>query len=514
MNIIPKINGNIEIFSLEKLELGNLHIIDKTNTLSNDIIKTINNKLNNDKKINTIIIPSDKNQYDIKINNNEIFIETSKDLSYSALITLLKLKNYLYNGMTLSDYPKYQHREFSIDVARHFFSIDELKKLIDEAANLKLNKIHLHLSDNQGWRFESKKYPNLNDIGGKLGFYTQKELKDLVIYAKNRSIEIIPEIDIPGHVGAILASYPEYGCYNSKIELDEGYKRNDKTLCFGNDKVILFIKDLLDEIMEIFPSKYIHIGCDEIDLSHNKKCPKCKAFIKNNGFTSFNEVITNFINQISNYIFENKREVIVWNDAIKYGKLNERIIVQNWFDYPFDKSSIKEFNTGRNFIFGSTYNTYFDYPLSLIPLENVYHFYPNINNKPLHGNDILGISSHIWTEIIDNNKKLESNIFPRLIAFSESAWSNNLDYKDFLERLKIYLVELKKDGIHYTYPIKSSNNKEIEEIADYFKTFLNSNGTNVSLYQSLIGAKLVLNLLKESNHIKDIPSIAIKMLKK
>ena len=165
-------------------------------------------------------------------------------------------------------------------------------------------------------------------------------------------------------------------------------------------------------------------------------------------------------------------------------------------------------------IFGSTYHTYFDYPISLVSLKSTYNFYPKINKNYLEGNNILGISSHIWTEVINSNKNLEEKIFPRLIAFSENAWSNELDYKNFLYRLKFYLYELEKRNTYYTYPFESSNDKEIEEIANYFKNFLNSNGNNVSLYQSLVGAKLVLNLLKESNHLKDIPNIILKMKKR
>lgn len=513
MNIIPKINGTVDFFSNEKIYLKNLNIIDNSNILDKSSKDLINSKFGNPLNIKTVLLPNNDNTYKIKIINGEIIIETSKDLAYNALITLFNLKDELYKDMLIIDYPKYQYREFSIDVARHFFSIDELKKLIDEAANLKLNKIHLHLSDNQGWRIECKKYPLLHEVGGKNGFYTQQELKNIVQYANIRNIEIIPEIDIPGHVGAILHSYPEFGCYNTEIELDEGYKRNDKTLCFGNDKLICFIKNLFDEILDIFPSKYIHIGCDEIDLSHNKNCPKCKDYIKKRGFNSFNDVIIDFINQVANYVFENNREVIVWNDATRYGKLNGKIILQNWFDYPFDKTNLKEFNNNRNFIFGSTYHTYFDYPMSLIPLKNTYNFQPRINNTSLEKNNILGTSSHIWTEVINDNINLEKMIFPRLIAFSENSWSNELNYTDFLNRLTLYLFELEKKGIFYTSPFEIPQDKAIEEIVEFFKRFLTSNGSNISLYQSLVGTKLVLTLLKESKHIKDIPKLTLKMIK-
>ena len=349
MNIIPKINGNYEILSNERLLIPNLNIVDSNNFFSDNTKNLIHSKFGEERKIKTTFLPSKDRVYKIRIINGEIIVETSKDLAYNSFVTLLNLKNDLYNNMVIVDYPKYQHREFAIDVARHYFSIDELKKLIDEASNLKLNKIHLHLSDNQGWRVESKKYPRLNYIGGKNGYYTASELKDLVEYAKCRFIEIIPEIDIPGHVGAILASYPELSCSGKQISLDVGYKSNDKTLCFGNDKILEFIRNLLDEIMEIFSSKFIHIGCDELDLSHNKNCPKCKEYMKSKGFKSFNEVIINFINQVANYIFENKREVIVWNDATKYGNLDERIIIQNWFDYPFDKTNLNEFSNNSYF---------------------------------------------------------------------------------------------------------------------------------------------------------------------
>ena len=511
MNIIPKINGEFKIISNNKISIRNLNIIDQHNLLTQETIKLINSNFFGQKPINTKFILNNDNSYKIKIINGQIFIETSKELAYNALITLLNLQTDLYKDMFIEDYPKYKHREFSIDVARHYFSVDEIKKLIDEASRLKLNKIHLHLSDNQGWRIESKKYPILNDIGGKDGFYTTKELKDIVQYAKNRYIEIIPEIDIPGHVGAILASFPELSCSGQNISLDKGYKTNDKILCFGNPRTINVIKNLLDELMDIFPSKYIHIGCDELDLTHNKMCAKCKELMIKNGFRNLYEVVTDFINQIALNIMNNNREVIVWNDATRYGKLNEKIIVQNWFDYPLDKTNIKEFENNRRFIFGSTIHTYFDYPLALIPLKNTYNFSPKINNKDLTGQNILGISSHIWTEVIDNNKELEEKIFPRLIAFAESAWTNKLDYNDFLNRLEIYLNYLNERNIYY---ISSISNDEVNEIANFFKTFLNSNGNNFSFYQTLIGTKLILKLIKESNHLQDIPDIAIKTLSK
>ena len=156
------------------------------------------------------------------------------------------------------------------------------------------------------------------------------------------------------------------------------------------------------------------------------------------------------------------------------------------------------------------FETYFDYPLSLVTLENTYNFSPKINNKHLSGDNILGISSHIWTETIDNNIDLEKRIFPRLIAFSENAWSNELIYDDFLLRLEIYLKKLDERNIYYS----NYDNNNVDEIVSFFKTFLNSNIDSISLYQTLVGSKLILNLLKKSYHIKDIPQISYKILKK
>jgi len=514
MNLIPKINGDYHILSSQNLLLTGLKIEDSYGLLEKSTIDMINSKFSGANKTKVLLVPSPNKMYQIKINNNTIIIETNKELAYSALITLISLKNELYQNMIFFDYPKYNHREFSIDVARHFFDIDEIKKIIDESANLKLNKIHLHLSDNQGWRVEISKYPLLHEIGGKIGYYTKQDIKCLVDYAKARQIDIIPEIDIPGHVGALITAYPEYSCKSEKPEIDKGYQKNDKTLCLGYKKTITFIKDILDEIIEIFPSKYIHIGYDEIDLSHNKKCPKCKEAIIKNNCHSINELVTKFMNEIANYLFDNNKQVIVWNDATKYGKLDERIIIQNWFDYPFDKSKIREFQNNRQFIFGSTLHTYLDYPNALIPLKNVYEYNPSINNSEMYGNNILGISSHIWTEVIDNNSKLEQMIFPRLIAFSENAWTINKDYKDFLNRMNDYLQSLKMCNIEYSNILEYSKEEEIQEIANFFQTFLNNSDSSFSPYQTLVGTKLTLELLKKSEHLKDIPSIALKLIKK
>ncbi len=527
MNLIPKINGEVKYYP-ETMEFGQANII------SNGLLPQGNidlfsqrfhnighgeNKTTIEIKRSARLMPE---EYFLRVEGDriDVFTASTKGAEH-ALTSLYHLNSESKDlrHMFLHDYPRYFHREFMIDCARNFFSVDEIKKIIDEASLLKLNVFHWHLSDNQGWRIESKVFPRLNDIGASTGgFYTQEEIKEIVKYAQVRNIEIIPEIDIPGHTGALISAYSFLSCDKREAKVESGYVPNDKALCIGQKETYAFIYRLLDELMELFPGQYFHIGGDEAYHKSWEKCPECQTLMKEESLTDTNYLMGYFLNNVGQYLINNGKKPIVWNDATKCPNLDSFFTIQTWFDYPLDKSNIRTFRDGRNYISSSTFATYFDYPYSLVPIKATYGYIPKINNKFLKGKNLLGTSCHLWTEVVSDTQKLEELLFPRLQAFAESAWTNSLNYDEFIERLIKYIEQLSERGIRFT-SLKDAtlSGKEAQsDVEKYFKKRLESSGTNLvtSPYDILVGLKITLGLLLVNQKLIDIPELSLRVLKK
>lgn len=510
MKIIPKPNGEIKVYD-EKFIFTYPKLFYSSKNISEEMVNIFLNrlKLNKDNINTNIKLIEDSSiscqNYQLFISNEEINIIASDSVGFNyGLISLYHLYREKQNKkIEFNDFPKYKHREFMIDSARNFISIEEIKKIIDQASLMKLNFFHWHLTDNQGWRIESTVFPSLNEIDGEK--YTQKEIKEIVRYAKNRGIEIIPEIDIPGHVQALLTVYKDLSCDKKERSIIKGYSLNNTPLCLGQKETYYFIFKLFDEVMSLFPCKYFHIGADEVSLNSCSNCSNCKNLMKKNNFKNYKQLYGYFINIISKYLINNGKFPICWNDATQASNLNDKIIIQHWFDYPFDKTNIKTFEKQQQYIVSSTFSNYFDYPYCLIPLKSTYEFVPKIKNKQLNNKLILGTSCHIWTEIIENIENLENLLFPRLYAFSENSWSNNLNYNDFEERLEYLLNNL---AVNINYATSREYNihgeEASKEIIEYFSNRLRimPKLENISIKNILSSLKITIKLL--SNNQKGI----------
>jgi len=411
-------------------------IIDNKTTISNEFLNSLFVNSPNLDEIKISLFYTEE-PFNLKINNDHIFITGKNDKEILlGIINLLSLKqtSMIIPNQIIQDRPKTNHREFMLDIARNIVSLKEIKKIIDEMFHNRINYLHLHFSDDENYAIESKIHPELNTKA----YLTQAEIKELIDYAQKRGIEIIPEFDMPGHLNHLLEVKSNLRC-NPK---------SGNSLCFAKNHDYLY--ELIDEICDLFPGEYYHLGGDELGIKNQCNCSECQKLISENHLKSPKELAANFINELACYIQNKGKKVIVWNDALRYGKINEDIIIQKWFNYPFDKTCLEEYKKGRKVIISSATDTYLGVPFSLTPLKKIYHYVPEINDnivvKP------FGVSSHLWTELISENDEIERAIFPSLQAFGENAWLNydKLDYKDFLFRVREELEELQKTGINYS----------------------------------------------------------------
>ena len=415
--------------------------------------------------------------YEIQVRRNSISVTASGLNGVVYAVETLKqlLPVEIYSGkpadgedwsipcMELKDHPRFGYRGLMLDVARHFFSIDEVKKILDVMAIHKLNKLHWHLTDDQGWRVEINKYPELTRVGSNRkgtairksdtefdgipygGFYTQEELKEVVEYAASKGIDIIPEIDLPGHMLAALASYPELGCTGGPYEVWGRWGISHDVLCVGKESTMKFLEDVLSEIIDIFPSEYIHIGGDECPKDHWKTCPVCQVKIRELGFTDDGEhtaehYLQSYVTErISNFLLKHGRKIIGWDEILE-GKLAEGATVMSWRGI---EGGMHAAALGHNAIMSPHTYLYFDYyqskdvdnePFAIggyNPIERVYCYEPVEN--PQMEDYILGVQANVWTEYIPDDEHLEYMILPRLAALSEVQWcqSGNKDWIRF-----------------------------------------------------------------------------------
>ena len=402
----------------------------------------------------------------------------------------------------IEDAPRFEYRGFMIDVGRHFFELDYLKELIDLMAMHNINNFHWHLTEDQGWRIEIKKYPNLTKVGSTRkstlinwetkeqdniphsGFYTQKEAKELVEYAAARYINVIPEIDLPGHVLAALTSYPELGCTGGPYEVATRWGVFRDVLCAGKEETLQFAKDVLNEIMDIFPSEYIHIGGDECPKHHWKECTNCQAKIKELGLkdtpkhSKENQLQTYFMSEVAKEIKARGRRMLGW-DEILHGGLKGNPIVLSWTS---PNAGIEAARLHHNVIMTPIQHLYFSNPgynklQGVNSIARVYNFEPVPNVlTPEEQEYIIGAQGCIWTEWTSNRSKMEWQILPRMAALSEVQWSQpqNKNLTNFLNRLP-HMLDLYteyglifKDDIYaVNINLKEENNEKVVELVTF-----------------------------------------------
>jgi len=446
---------------------------------------TIKDLTKKHESINTIILKIEENDkishpegYQLEVSQEKIEIlgSTPQGVFYGiqTLRQLLPIEiesstimnqDWLVPCVSIEDYPRFSWRGFMLDESRHFFGKETVRKMLDLMASLKFNVFHWHLTDDQGWRIEIKKYPRLTEVGSRRkgtrinrkkidgipisGYYSQDEIREIIGYASERFIKIIPEIDVPGHVTALLAAYPELSCTGGPFEVSTRFGVLKEILCAGKDEVFGFVQDILKEVMEIFPSHIIHTGGDEVPKKRWKECSDCQARINKEGISSEEELQVYFTNRIAKYLESNGRRLMGWNEILN-DKLVDSAICHYW-EENFDEV-IKNAKKGRDVVMSEREAVYLNYPYSEIPLSKTYEYdpIPDELESKYHEN-VLGIEACVWTEYIKDKNRLEYQAFPRLTAVAETGWTikNNKDYPSFLTRLNDIIQRLSFHDVNY-----------------------------------------------------------------
>ena len=391
-------------------------------------------------------------------------------------------------AVEINDAPRFGYRGAHFDTSRHFFTVDEVKTYIDMMALHNMNRFHWHITEDQGWRLEIKKYPKLTEIGSKRtetvigrnsgeydgkpygGFYTQEQAKEIVAYAAERYITVIPEIDLPGHMQAALAAYPELGCTGGPYEVWRQWGVSEDVLCAGNDQVLKFLEDVYSELIEIFPSEYIHVGGDECPKVRWEKCPKCQARIKALGLKSDDkhskeERLQSFvINHIEKFLNDHGRQIIGWDEILE-GGLAPNATVMSWRG---EEGGITAVTSGHRAIMtpgGYCYlDSYQDAPYSqpeaiggYLPLKKVYSYNPvSTSLSAEQAKLVYGAQVNLFTEYVPTPEHVEYMLYPRTLALAEVAWSapERKSWPDFHARALKAVTDLQAKGYH-TFDLKS-----------------------------------------------------------
>lgn len=404
--------------------------------------------------------------------------------------------------LRIEDSPRFAFRAFMLDPARHFLPVEDVKFFIDKMADYKYNVLQLHLTDDQGWRIEIKKYPKLTEIGafrnkegGKQGpdngYYTQEQIKDLVQYAAQRHVEIIPEMDIPGHTVAVLAAYPELGCVQTDtIEKVVG-KTTNLMLCASQPGVYDMYRDIIAEVTAIFPSKKIHLGGDEAAIEMNwAKCSRCRKLMKELGYTKASDLMNYFFDKMLSYVRENKKEPVLWCE------LNNIYLPADsyLFDYPQDVTLVSwragltplcldiTGQHGNPVIMAPGEYAYLDYPqykgdlpefnnwgMPVVTLKQAYQFDPGYGKSPEEQRHIQGIMATLWAEAIKDINRVTYMAYPRGLALAEAGWTQmeNRSWQSFKARVYPNLYHLMKEGVYFRVPFEiAERGKEQKKAAN------------------------------------------------
>lgn len=491
--------------------------------------------------INTQSIPEEGYELEVQEHTVSIKASSGSGLFYGVQVfrKLLEIKpdsRYCISPLLIKDEPRFAYRGMMLDVSRNFKSLKFIKRYIDLLALHQMNKLHLHLSDDQGWRVEIKKYPKLTQVGayrretvkGFLtnesdstfhgGYYTQEELKELVKYAKKRFIDIIPEIDMPGHMSAALAAYPELGCTGGPYEVSTRWGIHKDVLCLGSDYIWEFLEDVIKEVLDIFPSKYIHIGGDECPKTRWEQCYKCQTKIKGLGltdnakFTKESQLQSYLTHWVEELLLREGRNLAGWDEIIE-GGLAPTATVYSWRG---EEGGVYAAKKGQDVVLCPNNTFYFDYYQTVntstepeaFPGVNTLEEVYNYSLVPSQLNDdekehILGAQGNLWCELISSEEHAEYMTLPRLAALSENLWStdHDKDYVDFLGRLRILISLYNKLGYNYSVAaykpeLEVNENKELKQLS--IKLF---SSDSASIYYTLDGSEPTINSLRYINPI-------------
>lgn len=446
--------------------------------------------------------------------------------------------------MKIMDYPRFKWRGMHLDVSRHFFSPDVIKEYIDLMAAYKFNTFHWHLCDAQGWRLEIKKYPKLTSAGawrpdrrgvpwreiqpskeGEImdygGYYTQEQVKNIVAYARERNITIVPEIEMPGHSAAALSAYPYLSCTQQPqlVPTARVYPGIENNYCVGNDSVFTFLENVLTEVMQLFPSKYIHVGGDEVNKTSWKACPKCQALKNKLGLKDENELQSYFIRRIEKFLIAHHRKLIGWDEILE-GGLAPEATVMSWRG---EAGGIQAAKMHHDVVMSPGKPLYFDkYQIGagdeppaiggLNTLKMVYDYNPVPKElDSIEAKYILGGQANVWTEFISTAEHLEYMVLPRMLALSEAVWTpgENKNYADFYRRLQNQFKVFDQKGYHYC---SGNFNVAIKPVSENGKLFvtLSTEIPDASIYYTTDGRNPDTSSHKYTNAIAVDSSFTLK----
>ena len=422
------------------------------------------------------------------------------------LLPIEKNKEMVLPCLVIRDEPKYQWRGMHLDVGRHLFPIPFIKKYIDYMAMYKMNTFHWHLTEDQGWRIEIKKYPKLTQVGAWRkrsiighfrdqkfdtipygGFYSQEAIKEIVAYAQARHITVVPEIEMPGHSQAALAAYPELSCTGGPFEVATKWGILEEVYC-PKDATFQFIENILTEVMDIFPSPYLHIGGDECPKKRWKNCPHCQALIKQEGLKDEHELQSYFIKRIEQFVNSKGRKIIGWDEILE-GGLAPNAAVMSWRG---TKGGIAAAKAQHYVVMTPSSHCYFDHyqgepkhePVAIggfTPLEKVYSYEPTpLTLSSEEAQYILGAQGNVWTEYINTPEQVEYMTMPRMAALAEVVWgtSNSKNYIDFQNRVIQHFTLLDKMKVNYSKAVYGITTKVIPSSDKNGVLFVLSSGIN------------------------------------
>ncbi len=415
--------------------------------------------------------------YKLEINPNKISlsafsekgifwgIQTLRQLLPDAVLREAPVEgvNWEIPCLVIEDSPRYNWRGLMLDCSRTFIPKEEIKKYIEAISFFKMNVLHMHLTDDQGWRIEIKKYPELTQIASRFhesfnepeeyaGFYSQDDIKELVAFAAVRNVEIVPEIEMPGHTYEVFAAYPQLSCKGDTSKIKSwmpGLGLHKEIFCAGNIETFEFIENVLDEITMLFPSQYVHIGGDEAPKDYWKTCEKCQNRIKDENLANEDELQSWFVKRIEKYLNSKSKKLIGW-DEIMDGGLSPGATVMYWRSW--EKTVAREIPEIKNdIIFTPTSHCYFDYTYEKISSERMYSFNPVFNEHNQTPGNILGVQANFWSHLDRTSPQIDRQLFPRLLALAEVGWTekDKKDWNDFKIRLQSKLNSLEIIGIHY-----------------------------------------------------------------
>ena len=487
-------------------------------------LKTVKSSAKNFIRFSTkkFIAPGTEGKYDLTVNSKGATVSgDTYSGTFNGMQSLIQLlavdektissKQFKIPALSIQDEPRFQYRGMHLDVSRHFFPASYVKRYIDFLAYHKINTFHWHLTDDQGWRIEINKYPLLTSVGSKRngtiigrypgkgsnnqpleGFYTREEIKDVVQYAKERFIEVIPEIEMPGHASAAIAAYPWLSCFpnrptnipsfmvslksveeqqKGRVKLvQETWGVFDDVFCAGKDSTFKFLENVLDEVITLFPSKYVHIGGDECPKTHWKQCPSCQKRMKDLKLKDEHELQSYFVQRMEKYLNSKSKTLIGWDEILE-GGLAPNAQVMSWRGEAGGIAAAKEHHyvlmTPGSHVYFDHRQTYNEDSVTIggyTPIQKVYSYEPV--PKELTADEakfVRGAQANLWTEYIPNTKKIEYMLFPRISALSEVLWSSkeNRDWTDFEKRL---LVQFKRyDLMNLNYSKAYFDPKSTEE---------------------------------------------------